>query len=158
MVTEWSRDGHNRPGFKEMAALSLPASGLAVTGSPGYAVTMREAANQSSEPRVGGSRFSPKSTCPNRIIEAQPKLAGPHRYLVGEPRFELGASSSRTKRATVLRYSPIFAERPKFQRFGCADPAGPHRYLVGVPGLEPGASCSQSRRATELRYTPLALF
>ena len=55
MVTEWSRDGHNRPGFEGMAARSAPASAVTVMGSPGYVVTRREAANQSSEPRVGSS-------------------------------------------------------------------------------------------------------
>ena len=57
---------------------------------------------------------------PTGMIEAQAISPGPHRCLVGEPRFELGASSSRTKRATVLRHSPTICGWPKNQRFGCA--------------------------------------
>ena len=72
---------------------------------------------------------------------------GPHRCLVGEPRFELGASSSRTKRATVLRHSPIFSDGRK--------PAVQCRYFFSICQIElSGHACSNINLSVpnEARY------
>ena len=62
-------------------------------------------------------------------------------YLVGVRRLELLASCSLSKRATNLRYTPLFSYVYSPQ-------------MVGVGRLELPASCSRSKRATKLRYTP----
>ena len=88
--------------------------------------------------------------------------AKPFRKAVGAPRFELGTSWSRTKRATRLRYAP---EKSGYreQVTGYSKEEG-HRLfpvtcnlfpkLVGTARFELATPCTPSKCATRLRYVP----
>lgn len=82
---------------------------------------------------------------------------------VGIAGFEPTTSSSRTKRATKLRYIPLIAAPPayladgKFSgsaryihhvRYPWVPASHPCPWIVGMTGIEPAWTCSQGRRAT----------
>src|SRR5579872_2179000 len=83
--------------------------------------------------------------------------------MVGAPRFELGTSWSRTKRATRLRYAPtrlVLGTRSWVLGQSCSwspstqslDPST--RFLVGTGRFELPTPCTPSKCATRLRYVP----
>ena len=80
--------------------------------------------------------------------------------MVGAPRFELGTSWSRTKRATRLRYAPEKqVSGAKFQVSAKASPdtrnLTPETYvLVGTARFELATPCTPSKCATRLRHVP----
>ena len=87
--------------------------------------------------------------------------------MVGAPRFELGTSWSRTKRATRLRYAPkenlplprrpVSAGRDSILR---PKPGAwrQHSKLVGTARFELATPCTPSKCATRLRYVPSSLW
>ena len=83
--------------------------------------------------------------------------------LVGAPRFELGTSWSRTKRATRLRYAPEkrahrervtgYSREDRHQLFPVTCNLSPK--LVGTARFELATPCTPSKCATRLRYVPI---
>jgi hypothetical protein len=84
--------------------------------------------------------------------------------MVGAPRFELGTSWSRTKRATRLRHAPndppLVASDLRRTRATLPvslitrHSSGFKQSLVGTAGFEPATTCTPSKCATRLRYVP----
>ena len=86
--------------------------------------------------------------------------------MVGAPRFELGTSWSRTKRATRLRYAPIKAvisdkwsvasheDEQRLDKLATRHLSLATVLLVGTARFELATPCTPSKCATRLRYVP----
>ena len=78
--------------------------------------------------------------------------------MVGAPRFELGTSWSRTKRATRLRYAPEKQVSDIGFQVSALCPGAWHLkpgLLVGTARFELATPCTPSKCATRLRYVPI---